>query len=72
MKITVADNIDVSVSDVSGHVSDNQFISTLPTAAFTGLSVTLPVVSQVGPVLPLVLLCSQSSLDIPLALNLCL
>ena len=50
MNITVADNIDVSVSDVSGHVSDNQSVSTSPTVGFTGLSVTLPVVSQVGSV----------------------
>ena len=38
------------MSDVSGHVSDNQSVSTSPTAGFTGLSVTLPVVSQVGSV----------------------
>ena len=50
MNITVADNIDDSVSDVSGHVSENQSVSTSPTAGFTCLSVTLPVVSQVGSV----------------------
>ena len=50
VNITVADNIDVSVSYVSGHVSDNQSVSTSPTAGFTGLSVTLPMVSQVGSV----------------------
>ena len=38
------------MSDVSGHVSDNQSVSTSPTAGFTCLSVTLPVVSQVGSV----------------------
>ena len=57
VNITVADNIDVSVSDVSGPVSDN----------LIRLALSL--------LTPLVLLClpvSLSSLDLLLALNLCL